>query len=78
VQQRRRLNEEGATLAFSLAPLAPDLGFVGLSGRFLALLWALYQWRIQQVQRQEKQLRDVIDTIPAWRFPVRPTGRMNG
>ena len=32
---------------------------------FLALLWAAYQLRIRQLQREFKQLRDVIDTIPA-------------
>jgi len=44
-------NEEGATLAFSLAPAWYQTWcFVGFSlGVFLALLWALYQWRIQQV-----------------------------
>jgi PAS domain S-box-containing protein len=35
---------------------------------FLALLWVLYQVRIQQVRRQERKLRDVIETMPtfAW------------
>jgi len=63
-------NEEGATLASAWRPPGTRPGgFVGsLWPFFLALLWALYQWRIQQVQRQEKQLRDVIDTIPALAF----------
>jgi PAS domain S-box-containing protein len=70
-------NEEGATLAFSLAPAwYQTWWFRGVSlGVFLALLWALYQWRIQQVQRQEKQLRDVIDTIPALAFSSSPDGK---
>jgi PAS domain S-box-containing protein len=70
-------NEAGATLAFSLAPAwYQTWGFRGVSlGVFLALLWALYQWRIQQVQRQEKQLRDVIDTIPALAFSSSPDGK---
>jgi PAS domain S-box-containing protein len=42
---------------------------------FLALLWALYQRRIQQVKRHEKQLRDVIDTIPALAFSSSPDGK---
>jgi len=70
-------NEEGATLAFSLAPAWHQTWwFRGVSlAVFLALLWALYQRRIQQVQRQEKQLRDVIDTIPALAFSSSPDGK---
>src|SRR5882762_2128116 len=70
-------NEEGATLAFSLAPAWHQTWwFRGVSlAVFLALLWALYQWRIQQVQRQEKQLRDVIDTIPALAFSSSTDGK---
>jgi PAS domain S-box-containing protein len=70
-------NEEGATLAFSLAAAwYQTWWFRGASlAVFLALLWALYQWRIQQVKRQEKQLRDVIDTIPALAFSSSPDGK---
>jgi hypothetical protein len=69
-------NEEGASLAFSLAAAwYQTWWFRGASlAVFLALLWALYQWRIQQVRRQEKQLRDVIDTIPALAFSSSPDG----
>jgi PAS domain S-box-containing protein len=70
-------NEEGATLAFSVAAAwYQTWWFRGVSlAAFLALLWALYQWRIQQVQRQEKQLRDVIDTMPALAFSRSPDGK---
>jgi PAS domain S-box-containing protein len=70
-------NEEGATLAFSLAAAwYQTWWFRGVSlAVFLILLWMLYQWRIQQVQRQEKQLRDVIDTIPALAFSSSPDGK---
>jgi PAS domain S-box-containing protein len=70
-------NEEGATLAFSVAAAwYQTWWFRGVSlAVFLALLWALYQWRIQRVQRQEKQLRDVIDTIPALAFSSSPNGK---
>ena len=70
-------NEEGATLAFSVAAAwYQTWWFRGASlAVFLALLWALYQWRIQQVKRQEKQLRDVIDTIPALAFSSSPDGK---
>jgi PAS domain S-box-containing protein len=70
-------NEEGATLAFSVAAAwYQTWWFRGiLLVVFLALLWALYQLRIQQIQRREKQLRDVIDTIPALAFSSSPDGK---
>jgi PAS domain S-box-containing protein len=40
----------------------------------VTLLGGLYQWRIQQLRRQEKHLRDVVETIPAMAFSVRPDG----
>jgi PAS domain S-box-containing protein len=38
------------------------------------LLGGFYRWRIQQLQRQEKHLRDVVETIPAVAFSARPDG----
>jgi PAS domain S-box-containing protein len=69
-------NEEGATLAFSVAAAwYQTWWFRGAClAAFLALLWALYQLRIQQLQRQEKQLRDVIDTVPMLAFSTSPDG----
>ena len=40
----------------------------------VALLWGVHRWRIQQLQRQEKQLRDVVETIPAMAFSTLPDG----
>ena len=40
----------------------------------VTLLGGLYQWRIQQLRRQEKHLRDVVETIPAMAFSARPDG----
>jgi PAS domain S-box-containing protein len=40
----------------------------------LALLGGFYQWRIRQLRRQEKDLRDVVETIPAMAFALRPDG----
>jgi PAS domain S-box-containing protein len=42
---------------------------------FVTLLGGFYRWRIQQLRRQEKQLRDVIDTIPALAFSSSPDGK---
>jgi PAS domain S-box-containing protein len=35
---------------------------------FIALLWALHRWRVHRLKRQEKRLRDVVETIPAMTF----------
>ncbi len=40
----------------------------------VALLAGLYRWRIQQLRREEKHLRDVVETIPAMAFSARPDG----
>ena len=49
--------------------------FRGLgTGAFLGLLGVLYQIRIQQVRRQEKNLRDVIETIPTFAWTALPDG----
>ncbi len=40
----------------------------------VTLLGGLYQWRIQQLRREEKHLRDVVETIPAMAFSARPDG----
>jgi PAS domain S-box-containing protein len=40
----------------------------------VTLLWGFYQWRIQQLRREEKHLRDVVETIPAMAFSTRPDG----
>jgi PAS domain S-box-containing protein len=69
-------NEEGATLAFSMAPAWFQTWWFrgGCLAAFLSLLWALYQLRVQQLERQEKQLRDVIDTVPTLAFSTSPDG----
>jgi PAS domain S-box-containing protein len=41
---------------------------------FIVLLWALHRWRIHQLKRQEKRLRDVVETIPAMTFTALSNG----
>jgi PAS domain S-box-containing protein len=41
---------------------------------FIALLWALYRWRIHNLKDQEKRLRDVVETIPAMAFTALSDG----
>jgi PAS domain S-box-containing protein len=40
----------------------------------VTLLGGFHQWRVQQIQRQERHLRDVVETIPAMAFSARPDG----
>lgn len=40
----------------------------------LTLLGGLYQWRVRQLRREEKHLRDVVETIPAMAFSTRTDG----
>jgi PAS domain S-box-containing protein len=70
-------NEEGATVAFTLAAAwYQTWWFRGTClVAFLALLWALYRRRLQQVKRQEERLRYVLDTIPAMAFSSSPDGK---
>jgi PAS domain S-box-containing protein len=41
---------------------------------FLAFLWGLYQLRVQQFRREERKLREAIETIPAMALIVGPDG----
>jgi PAS domain S-box-containing protein len=44
---------------------------------FLGLLWVLYQGRIQRLLRQEKKLRDVVETIPTFAWTALPDGSVD-
>jgi PAS domain S-box-containing protein len=63
-------NETGDTLHFSIAPAYYQTNwFRALCvAAFLGVLWAAYRLRVQRLRRQEKKLRDVIETMPtfAW------------
>src|SRR4029077_16327335 len=63
-------NEEGAFLDFSISPAYYQTNwFRALCvAVFLGVLWAAYRLRVRQLRRQEKKLRDVIETMPtfAW------------
>jgi PAS domain S-box-containing protein len=41
---------------------------------FIALLSALYRWRVHRLKSQEKRLRDVVETIPAMTFTALSNG----
>jgi len=63
-------NEEGAFLDFSIAPAYYQTNWFRALCLVasLGVLWAAYRLRVQQLRRQEKKLRDVIETMPtfAW------------
>jgi PAS domain S-box-containing protein len=72
-------NEQGAALDFAIAPAFYQTNwFRGLAAAaFLALLWALYRLRVQQLRGQEKKLRDVIETMPTFAWTARPDGTLD-
>ena len=69
-------NEKGDVLDFSIAPAYYQTNWFRAlcAATFLALLWAAYQFRVRQLQREFRQLRDVIETIPAMAWTARPDG----
>ena len=76
-------NEQGATLDFAIAPAYYQTGWFRALGVifFLAVLTGLYRLRLRHLERQrdalrksEKELRDVIDTIPATVWSMPPDG----
>jgi PAS domain S-box-containing protein len=69
-------NEEGATVAFSVAAAWYQTWWfrVVALAAFLALLSGVYRLRIQQLRRQERKLRDVIETIPTFAWTALPDG----
>ena len=72
-------NEAGTFLDFSIAPAYYQTNwFRGLcAATFLALLWALYQFRVLELRRQERKLRDVIETIPTFAWTALPDGSVD-
>ena len=72
-------NEAGAFLDFSIAPAYYQTNWFRtlLAGAFLALLWAAYRLRVGQLRRQERKLRDVIETIPTFAWTSLPDGSMD-
>ncbi|MDX6457395.1 MAG: hypothetical protein QOE55_1092 [Acidobacteriaceae bacterium] len=69
-------NGPETAIALNVAPAYYQTYWFRLSciAAFIALLWALYRWRIHQLKRQEKRLRDVVETIPAMTFTASSDG----
>src|SRR6202035_5557379 len=69
-------NGPETAIALNVAPAYYQTYWFRLSclAAFIALLWALHRWRIHQLRRQEKRLRDVVETIPAMTFTTSSDG----
>jgi PAS domain-containing protein len=69
-------NEAGTFLDFSIAPAYYQTKWfrVLCALAFLALLWGVYRLRVRQLRREEKKLRNVVETIPAIAWTALPDG----
>ena len=72
-------NEEGVSLPiFITPPWWRTNWFRALcAALFIALVWAAYHIRVRQLQRESKQLRNVIDTIPGNVWSALPDGSVD-
>ena len=69
-------NGPETAIALNVAPAYYQTYWFRLScfAAFIALLWALYRWRVHRLKSQEKRLRDVVETIPAMTFTALSNG----
>ncbi|MFY9937090.1 MAG: PAS domain S-box protein, partial [Silvibacterium sp.] len=69
-------NEQGASLDFTITPAYYQTNWFRAlcAAAVLALVLALYRFRIRRLQQQERKFREVIETIPAMAFTARPDG----
>jgi len=69
-------NDQAAELSFSIAPTwyQTKAFRVLLAASLLLGTWVLHRWRVHQLKRQEKRLRDVVETIPAMTFTTSSDG----
>ena len=72
-------NEQGVSLPIVLTPPWWRTTWFGASTAALVLLLlaGAYQLRMRQVRRGEKQLRDVIETVPAMVWSAKPDGSVD-
>ena len=72
-------NEQGDTLEFDILPAwYQTLWFrAACAIAFFLLLWSAYLLRVRHLSGQEKKLRDVVDTIPAFVWTALPDGSVD-
>ncbi len=70
------LNVAQTAIALNVAPAYYQTYWFRLScfAALVALLWAVYQMRVHQLQEQEKKFRDAVETMPALAFVADPNG----
>jgi PAS domain S-box-containing protein len=76
---RGNWSEPGARLRIEILPPWWNTWWFRLlcAAAFLGVLGMLYQLRIHQVRRQERKLRDVIETIPTFAWTALPDGSVD-
>jgi PAS domain S-box-containing protein len=72
-------NENGASLRIRILPPWWSTWWfrAAFMGVALTLLWALYELRVRQLQREERRLRDVIETMPTFAWTALPDGSVD-
>jgi PAS domain S-box-containing protein len=72
-------NEAGAAMDFAIAPAYWQTNwFRALCVvALLALIYGAYRFRVRQLRRQEKKLRDVVETIPTFAWTALPDGAVD-
>ena len=72
-------NEAGTFLDFSIAPAYYQMNWFRAlcAAVFLAMLGGAYRLRIRRLRRQERKLRDVIETIPTFAWTALPDGSVD-
>jgi PAS domain S-box-containing protein len=72
-------NEEGVSLRIRILPPWWSTWWfrASVAGLLLLLLWGLYHIRVRQLQRQERELRDVINAVPANIWSTSPDGAVD-
>ena len=72
-------SDNTASLEFMVLPAFYETNWFRalVAAVILAMLWAGYRYRMWQVQRESRQLRDVIKTIPAYVWSALPDGSVD-
>ncbi|WP_051978691.1 ATP-binding protein [Edaphobacter aggregans] len=72
-------NEQGAVLDFAIAPAFYQTNWFRTLcvAAFVALFWALHRLLVQRLRRQERKLRDVIETMPSFAWTALPDGSVD-
>ncbi len=69
-------NEIGDSLDFTIPPAwyQTNLFRAACVAAFFLFIWAVYQFRVQQMQEQERKFREAVETMPALAFVADPRG----